>query len=210
MNAIPFSGSVLSGAFQIFAITHAGLPKEFTVESTSRFAGNILMAAGSVADSIERLLTNFKNIRWNAQIRVAMGGSFQRTMMGTIKFVKWLGGAAGVIGVAFDLYNVGSELKKGHKDIAAAYFCSAVGGAILTAAVLFNIVLAPVWVVIAVALMLGAAIYLALNIKNDIQLWFMACLWRKIPSGESTHPVIWPTGSIEIDALSKALQSGAQ
>lgn len=210
MNAIPFSGSVLSGAFQIFAITHAGLPKEFTVESTSRLAGNILMAAGSVADSIERLMTNFNNIRWNAQIRVAMGGSFQRTMMSSIRFVKWLGGAAGVVGVIFDFYNFGMEIHKGHNDIAAAYFCSAIGGGILTYAVLFSVILSPAWIVAAVILMLGAAIYLTLNIKTDIQLWLISCLWRKIPLDESAIPAIWPTGSIEIEAFSKALQSGAQ
>ncbi|CNE41288.1 T6SS effector BTH_I2691 family protein [Yersinia pseudotuberculosis] len=210
MNAIPFSGSVLSGAFQIFAITHAGLPKAFTVEATSRFAGNILMAVGSVADSVERLLTNFKSIRWNAQIRVAAGGNVQRMIMSSIKFIKWLGGAAGIVGVMFDFYNFGVEIRKKNYDIAVAYACSAIGGGILTIAVFLNITLAPAWIIVAVVLMIGAAIYLALNIKNDIQLWLMSCLWRKIPTGESIIPAIWPTSSIEIEALGKALQSGTQ
>jgi hypothetical protein len=65
-----------------------------------------------------------------------------------------------------------------------------------------------IWIVIAIALMLGAAIYLAFNIKNDIQLWLMSCLWRKIPPGDSAVPEIWPTSAIEIDAFGKALASG--
>ncbi|MDV5142742.1 T6SS effector BTH_I2691 family protein, partial [Chimaeribacter arupi] len=184
LKSLPFSGAVLSGAFQIFALTHAGLPKEFTVEATSRFAANIAMAAGAVADSIERLLRDFKGIRWNAQIRLALGAKAQRMMMRGLRFVKWLGGAAGVIGVVFDIYNAKLEWSKGKKDIAVAYACSALGGGILTYAVLFNIILSPVWITIAVVLMIGAALYLSLNIKNDIQLWLMRCLWRKIPADE--------------------------
>ncbi|EPK7282848.1 T6SS effector BTH_I2691 family protein [Citrobacter farmeri] len=209
VKAIPFAGSVLSGAFQIFALVHGGLPKEFNVEATSRFTASVFMAAGSVADSIERLLTNFKRIRWNAQIRVAMSGNFQRWMMRGIRFVKWFGGAVGLVGVIYDGINAYEEFKKGHIDIGIAYIFSAAGGLILTAAVIFSIVLSPFWIVVAVALMLGSAIYLALNIKNDIQLWLMSCLWRKIPVGEKTIPDIWPTSRIEMEQLGNALQSGA-
>ncbi|MDR3433474.1 MAG: T6SS effector BTH_I2691 family protein, partial [Rouxiella aceris] len=208
MKAIPLAGSVISGAFQIFALNHAGLPKTFTVESTSRFAGNILMAAGSVADSIERVLTNFKEIRWRAQIRVAMGGYFERNMMTMIRSVKWLGGAAGIIGVVFDFFNMGKEFTKGNMGTGIAYGLSGTGGGILTYGALFSVVLSPAWVIIAVVLMLGAAIYLALNIKNETQLWLMSCLWRKIPSGVNNAPEIWPASSIEIEALGKALESG--
>jgi hypothetical protein len=208
LKAIPLSGSVLSGAFQIFAMTHAGLPKAFAVESTSRFAGNILMAAGSVADSIERVLTNFREIRWRAQIRVAMGGRFERNTMTMLKGIKWFGGGAGIIGVVFDAVNALSEAWKGYYDTAIAYGLSAFGGGILTYGVLFSVVLSPAWIIIAVFLMLGAAIYLSLNIKNDIQLWLMSCLWRKIPPGDSAVPEIWPTSAIEIDAFGKALASG--
>ncbi|MTD29077.1 T6SS effector BTH_I2691 family protein [Erwinia sorbitola] len=208
MNAIPLSGSVLSGAFQIFALTHAGLPKEFNVEPTSRFAGNILMAAGSVADSIERVLTDFKGIRWRAQIRVTLGGRFERLMMRTLKFIKWLGGIAGIIGVVFDSYNFLDEFNKKNYDIAAAYFVSALGGGILFFAFMLKITLVPVLIIIAVVLMLGSALYLALNIKNDIQIWLMSCLWRKIPPGDGAIPEIWPTSAIELEELSTALESG--
>jgi len=210
MKAIPLSGSVLSGAFQIFALNHAGLPKAFTVESSSRFAANIMMAAGSLADSIERVLKDFKGIRWRAQIRVAMGGKFERNMMTTLKIVKWLGGAAGVVGVIFDLVNMTDEFKKEHYDVGFAYLFSAVGGGILTYGAIIGAVLSPVWIIIAVVLMLGSAIYLSLNIKNDIQLWLMSCLWRKNPPGEGLMPEIWPTSEIEMEAFGKALESGAQ
>ncbi len=208
MHAIPLAGSVLSGAFQIFAIVHAGLPKEFNVEATSRFSANIVMAAGSVADSVERLLTNFKRIRWNAQIRVAAGATTQRWMMRSIRFVKWLGGAAGIVGVVFDGINAYSEFNEGHIDIdiGIAYACSALGGGILTYAVFFSVILSPGLIIVAIILMLGSAIYLALNIKNDVQTWLMRCLWRNIPEDESSAPDIWPTSAMEIDALNKALQ----
>ena len=209
LKSLPFSGAVLSGAFQIFAVTHAGLPKEFTVEATSRFAANIAMAAGAVADSVERLLRDFKKIRWNAQIRLALGARAQRMVISALRFLKWLGGAAGVVGVVFDFYNFMREFNNDNYDIAIAYLSSAIGGGILTYAVFFSVVLSPIWIIIAVALMIGAALYLSLNIKNDIQLWLMRCLWRKIPADEKMTLDIWPTGTMEIEALGDALQSGA-
>jgi len=125
-----------------------------------------------------------------------------------LRSVKWLGGAAGIVGVAFDIYNLALEIQKENKDIAIAYACSALGGGILTYAVLFNVVLSPAWIIIAVTLMIGAALYLSLNIKNDIQLWLMSCLWRKIPADEKITPPIFPKET-EIKELEKALQSGA-
>jgi len=201
MKIIPLAGSVLSGAFHIFAILHAGLPKEFNVEATSRFSANIIMAVGSVADSVERVLTNFRSVRWNAQIRMAMGSDFQRLMIRSLRFVKWFGGAAGVVGFVFDAVSSFKEFSR------IAYACSAIGGGVLTYGALFSIVLAPGWIVLAVVLMLGAAIYLALNIKNEIQIWLMSCLWRSIPQGEKNVPEILPE-KLEIKALEKALQSG--
>ncbi|QGU89190.1 hypothetical protein [Erwinia sorbitola] len=75
-------------------------------------------------------------------------------------------------------------------------------------AFILKITLVPVLIIIAVVLMLGSALYLALNIKNDIQLWLMSCLWRKIPPGDGAIPEIWPTSAIELEELSTALESG--
>jgi hypothetical protein len=125
-----------------------------------------------------------------------------------IRSVKWLGGAAGIIGVVFDLANSYSEIKKGHIKIGVAYLFSAAGGGILTYGAIFSVALSPILIVIAVALILGSAIYLSLNIKNEIQRWLMSCLWRNVPMGESDIPEIWPTSSIEIEAFGKALESG--
>ncbi|WP_175558139.1 hypothetical protein [Nissabacter archeti] len=161
-----------------------------------------------MADSIERLLRDFKGIRWNAQIRLALGEKAQRMVMSGLRFVKWLGGAAGIVGVIFDFYHFVSEANNKNAGLAIAYLSSAVGGGILTYAVLFNVVLSPSWIIIAVTLMIGAALYLSLNIKNDIQLWLMSCLWRKIPADEKRIPPVLPRET-EIKELEKALQSGA-
>lgn len=210
LKSLPFAGSVLSASFQTYAIVHAGLPKEFTVEASSRFAANITMAVGAIADSVERLLNDFKSVRWKAQLRIGMGGNVQRFIMSSLKWIKWLGGAAGIVGAAFDFYSFVTEANKGHVDIAVAYLCSSLGGGILAVAVILNVTLAPVWIVIAVVLFFGSAIYLALNIKNDVQLWLMSCLWRKIPTDEKEIPPIWPTSSMEMAEFNKALTSGAQ
>ncbi|MBD8169925.1 hypothetical protein [Erwinia persicina] len=75
---------------------------------------------------------------------------------------------------------------------------------------------------IAVAILIGTAIYLAFQNRDSIQKWLIQCLWRRIPvdtdyakekqekymKAEAAELPVWPTMEMEMDELKLALGVG--
>lgn len=59
----------------------------------------------------------------------------------------------------------------------------------------------------AVILMLGAAIYIAIEGQDNIQKWLEQCLWQKIPNDNPEYklPPIYPTMEMEMYEFKQAL-----
>ncbi|MBD8109487.1 hypothetical protein [Erwinia persicina] len=75
---------------------------------------------------------------------------------------------------------------------------------------------------LAVAILIGTAIYLAFQNRDSIQKWLIQCLWRRIPvdtdyakekqekymKAEAAELPVWPTMEMEMDELKLALGVG--
>ncbi|SUX58174.1 Uncharacterised protein [Citrobacter braakii] len=104
--------------------------------------------------------------------------------------------------MAWDIYHFVDEYHKGNMGLATAYAVSAMAGAALvTSAVFTSLALGPVGLAIAIAFVLGSAIYIAMQSRDEIQKWLAATWWRQIPDGESEVPAVWPTMQMEMSQL---------
>jgi len=104
--------------------------------------------------------------------------------------------------VGWDIYHGGKEFQKGNFGLSAAYFISAAaGGTLVVSAMFSSLALGPVGLAIAIAFVLGSAIYIAMQSRDEIQKWLAASWWRQIPDDDSDAPAIWPTMQMEMSQL---------
>ncbi|MHA7848456.1 hypothetical protein [Serratia sp. D1N4] len=221
-EAMPFTLGVISGVLQVAALyTTADLKNKKTLstdqtEAHSRFWAGV---AGLGSTTLSVIETGIK------QFRLFADATSRMRVFSSETFVKWfigyggkgLGVVAGVVAVFYDGYHTGDEFYKGHFGLAAVYFLSAVAGAWVTAAVIWTIPVVGTF--IAVAILIGMAICLALNNRDNIQKWLLQCMWREIPVNtsfseenqkkykerEAADLPIWPTMQMEMNELKLAL-----
>ncbi|MHA7848458.1 T6SS effector BTH_I2691 family protein [Serratia sp. D1N4] len=223
-EAMPFTLGVISGVLQVAALyTTADLKNKKTLtadqkEAHSRFWAGV---AGLGSTTLSVIETGIKQFRLFAdatsRMRVFSSETFMKWFIGYGG--KGLGVVAGVIAAGFDLYHLGDEAYKGHAGLAIAYGLSGLAGIWISVAVVAAIPVAGTF--IAALILIGTAIYLAFNNRDNIQKWLVQCLWRTIPvdpddtkedqdtymKREAADLPIWPTMQMEMDELKLALDS---
>ncbi|MCU6670391.1 hypothetical protein M8013_16755 [Enterobacteriaceae bacterium H4N4] len=220
-EAMPFTLGVFSGVLQVAALfISADIHNKKTLtadqkEAHSRFWAGVIGLGSTTLGIIE---TGIK------QFRLFTSAASRLRVFSSETFLRWVGYAgkalgvvAGVIAMGYDFYHFGDEIYKGHRGLAAAYFFSGLAGLWLTIAVIWAI---PVLgTLIAVTILIGTAIYLAFQNRDNIQKWLVQCLWRRIPvdtvglkkeqekykAREAIDLPIWPTMKMEMDELKLAL-----
>ncbi|MBU9821823.1 hypothetical protein J1782_18155 [Rahnella sp. BCC 1045] len=220
-EAMPFTLGVFSGVLQVAALfISADIHNKKTLtsdqtEAHSRFWTGVIGLGSTTLGIIE---TGIK------QFRLFANASSRLRVFSSETFIKWvgyagktLGAVAGVITAGYDIYNFGNELYKGHQGLAIAYLFSGLAGLWLATAVIFAIPVIGTF--IAVAILIGTAVYLAFQNRDNIQKWLFQCLWRNIPvdadnskekqdkfkNREAAELPIWPTMKMEMDELKLAL-----
>lgn len=220
-EAMPFTLGVFSGVLQVAALyISADIhdKKVLTADQTEahrRFWAGVMGLGSTTLGIIETGIKQFR-LFTNAASRLRVFSS--ETFLKWIGYAgKTLGAVAGVIAAGYDLYHALDERYKGHIGLAAAYFSSAAAGAWLAVAVIWATPVIGTF--IAVAILIGAAIYLAFQSRDSIQKWLVQCLWRTIPvdaddakekqekykNREAADLPIWPTMKMEMDELKLAL-----
>ena len=220
-EAMPFTLGVFSGVLQVTALfISADIHNKKTLtadqkEAHSRFWAGVLGLGSTILGTVESAIKQFRLFA-NAASRLRVFSSE--------KFLRWvgyvgkaLGVVAGVIAAGYDLYHALNELNKGHFGLFVAYGMSGLAGLWLAAAVVWAIPVIGTF--IAVAILIGTAIYLAFNNRDNIQKWLVQCLWRRIPvDTDKTHEKqeeykqieaaelpVWPTMEMEMDEFKLAL-----
>ncbi|AWS52099.1 MULTISPECIES: T6SS effector BTH_I2691 family protein [Providencia] len=202
-SAIIVSAGGLSVILQSLALFHsADLSDKKTLsedqfEAHSRFlsgiAGIISGIIGVLDESVQRfvLLRSFKNI----------------TAYNTLKTVGVrLGVGAGIVAVAFDIFNAIDEIGKNNYGLFIAYLLSAASGVWLIFAALVSTI--PVFgTVIAVLIALGTAIFIAYEGQDNIQKWLEQCWWRRVPKHIPVDkwPEIYPSMWMEMAEFKRAI-----
>lgn len=144
-------------------------------------------------ESVQRfvLLRSFKNI----------------TAYNTLKTVGVrLGVGAGIVAVAFDIFNAIDEIGKNNYGLFIAYLLSAASGVWLIFAALVSTI--PVFgTVIAVLIALGTAIFIAYEGQDNIQKWLEQCWWRRVPKHIPVDkwPEIYPSMWMEMAEFKRAI-----
>lgn len=182
-EAMPFTLGVFSGVLQVAALfVSADIHNKKTLtadqqEAHSRFWAGVVGLGSTTLGIIETGIKQFR-LFTNAASRLRVFSS--ETFLKWVGYVgKAFGVVAGVIAAAYDFYHFGDEIYKGHRGLAAAYFFSGLAGLWLTAAVIWAIPV--IGTMIAVTILIGTAIYLAFQNRDNIQKWLIKCLWRRIP-----------------------------
>lgn len=220
-DAMPFTLGVVSGVLQVAALfISADVDNKKTLtadqkEAYSRFQAGVLGLGSTTLNIIETGIKQFR-LFTNATSRLRVFGS--EAFLRWVGYVgKALGVVAGVITAGYDFYHFGDEIYKGHRGLASAYFFSGLAGLWLTVAVIWAIPV--IGTMIAVAILIGTAIYLAFHNRDNIQKWLIRCQWRRIPVDtsftkedqeeyrrrEEKHLLIWPTMEMEMYELNLAL-----
>lgn len=221
-QAMPFTLGVCSGILQVAALfISADIHNKKTLtadqgEAHSRFWAGVLGLGSTTLGVIETGIKQFRLFANAAsRLRVFSSETFRRWVFGYLG--KALGVVAGVIAVGYDLYHALNEFNKGHTGLAIAYGLSAAAGVWLAVAVVAAIPVVGTF--IAVVFLIGTAIYLAFQNRDNIQKWLVQCLWRRIPVDiddpkveqekykmiEAAELPIWPTMKMEMDELKLAL-----
>ncbi|ELE9729721.1 hypothetical protein RM407_003400 [Enterobacter kobei] len=204
-TAVPLAGGVLSVVLQWNAVVGGGLPKNF--ESGSKFTANIVSAIGASAEAVDTVWREFRTIRLRGMVRLRYGAGMERFITQTLKVFKWVGAAAGVVAVLWDIVNsIDKMFFKENYSLGVAYLASAVGGGFLWASAMGWFALGSLGIIIFLVLVFGSAIYLASKEKDKIQKWLAATLWRKTPPDDKDIPAVMPTSKIEMDAFNKLMQ----
>ncbi|SPY78744.1 T6SS effector BTH_I2691 family protein [Providencia rustigianii] len=211
-SGMVIGAGIVSGILQSIALFHSAdlenkktLPEE-VVEAHSRFyagvAGIVSTSFGLVEEGMKRFAT-FENLAEKVLFRNST--AYKNLFIG---IGKGAGVVAGVISVAFDIYHADEEWGKNNKGLAIAYGLSAASGTWLIIIIFSKFFAAfAVLTLLAVLIMIGAAIYIAIEGQNKIQKWLEQCLWRKVPAHipQSEWPEIYPTMSMEMDAFERAI-----
>lgn len=220
-EAMPFTLGVFSGVLQVAALyISADIhdKKVLTADQTEahgRFWAGV-MGLGSTALGI--IETGIK------QFRLFANAASRLRIFSSETFLRWVGYAgktlgvvAGVIAAGYDFYHALDEFNKGHIGLFVAYGMSGLASVWLAVAIVWAIPVIGTF--IAVAILIGTAIYLAFQNRDSIQKWLVQCLWRIIPvdadytiedqniyrQREVADLPIWPTMKMEMDELKLAL-----
>jgi len=182
-EAMPFTLGVFSGVLQVAALLiSADIQNKKTLtadqtEAHSRFWAGVLGLGSTTLGIIETGIKQFRLFA-NASSRLRVFRS--ETFLRWVGYVgKALGVVAGVVAAGYDFYHAVYELNKGHTGLAVAYGLSGLSGLWLAVAVVWAIPVIGTF--IAVAILIGAAIYLAFQSRDSIQKWLIQCLWRRVP-----------------------------
>lgn len=211
-SGMVIGAGIVSGILQSVALFHSAdlenkktLPEE-VFEAHSRFyagvAGVVSASFGLVEEGMKRF-ASFENLAQKVLFRNST--AFKSLFIG---IGKGAGVVAGVISVAFDIYHADEEWGKKNKGLAIAYGLSAASGTWLIIIVFSKFFAAfAVLTLLAVLIMIGAAIYIAIEGQNKIQKWLEQCLWQKVPAHipQSEWPDIYPTMAMEMDAFERAI-----
>lgn len=222
-EAMPFTLGIVSGVLQVAALyISADIKGKKTLtadqkEAHGRFAAGVAGLASTTLNTIETGIKQFR-LFTDASSKLRIFGS--ETFLRWIEFGgKFLGAVGGGIVAGFDAYHAYDEYSKGHRGLMIAYVLSSVAGLWLSVAMVTAI---PVFgTFIAVVILIGTTVYLALNNRDKIQKWLLQCLWRRIPVNvahskekkeeyrqrEEADLPIWPTMQMEMDELKLALDS---
>lgn len=220
-QAMPFTLGVCSGILQVAALfISADIHNKKTLtadqgEAHSRFWAGVLGLGSTTLGIIETGIKQFRLFA-NAASRLRVFSS--ETFLRWVGYVgKAFGVVAGVIAVGYDIFHSFNEFNKGHTGLAVAYGLSGFAGAWVAVAVVAA--LPVIGTFIAVAILIGTAIYLAFQNRDNIQKWLVQCKWRRIPIDpddikekqdkykkiEAAELPVWPTMKMEMDELKLAL-----
>jgi hypothetical protein len=212
-QSLPFAGCVFAMIMQVGAVSKSAaslMQGQLTgAEKVSKFIADTIGAGGTLLDAVERVIFKFKSLRLKSLVRLNFG---RAGAVGLEKGLKYAGRACaafGYVAVAWDIYNFIDEYQKGNMGLSAAYAISSIAGAALvTSSVFTSLALGPVGLAIAIAFVLGSAIYIAMQSRDEIQKWLAATWWRQIPVGESDVPAVWPTMQMEMSQLQQLVGGG--
>ncbi|EKT56023.1 hypothetical protein [Providencia burhodogranariea] len=151
------------------------------LEENSRFVAG---AAGAVGGFFGVLETGIKDFVQTPNVFNARAFNQLKALEAASKVVgRGLGLFAGIVTVGFDSYHALEEWNKGNISLMAAYGLSAASGAWLTC-IIFASTLSPLGLAItlvALAMMLISAVWIAIEGQDNIQKWLARCLWRNVP-----------------------------
>ncbi len=204
---------VLSGILQTVAVLSSadfGNKKTLTkdqLEENSRFYAGAVAVLGTSFGVIETGIKEYIRVHSMSTTRTFNGLKSLETVSKILG--KFFGLAAGIVTVAFDFYHMVEEGGKGNIGLSWAYGASAATG-VWFIFLIFASSLTPIGLVItlvAVILMLGTAIYIAIEGQDNIQKWLEQCLWQKIPNDNPKYqlPPIYPTMKMEMYEFKQAL-----
>ena len=185
------------------AVVGGGLPKG--LESGSKFTANIISSIGASAEVLDTLWREFRTIRLRGVVRLRYGASLERFITQNLKVFKWVGAAAGVVAVLWDVVDGIDEIffKKNY-SVGVAYLVSAVGGGFLWFSAMEWLSLTPFGIILYLVLVFGSAIYMASKEKDKIKKWLAAMWWRAIPPDDKDIPSIMPE-PIEMNSFAKLM-----
>ncbi|MDA6077646.1 hypothetical protein O0544_18875 [Edwardsiella anguillarum] len=186
-----------------------GAGAAYGAEKVTKFIADTIGAGGTLLDAAERVIFKFKSLRLKSLVRLRYGKVGMIKLADRIQLAGKVCAAFGYVAVTWDAYNGYEEYLKGNTGLAIVHAISALaGGALVTSAVFTSLALGPAGLAIAIALVLGSAIYIAMRSRDDIQKWLAAIWWRQIPEGESEVPAIWPTMQMEMSQLQQLVGGG--
>ena len=82
---------------------------------------------------------------------------------------------------------------------------SSVAGGLILSGLINSLVLGSIGIALALILVFGSAIYMAIKGADDIQKGLSQCLWRNVPEGLYSLPAIYATSEMEINAFNDAV-----
>lgn len=162
---------------------------------------------GASAEVLNNVWRNFRSIRLRGIVRIQLGTGVERFISTALRGVMWVGAAAGIVAVLWDLIHMVVSFRSGDTDRGIAYLASMAGGAFLWVAAMGWLTLGPLGIVVCLVLVFGAAIFLASKEKDEIQKWLAAMWWRYIPVDDKDIPEIMPE-TAEMDSFNKLMQQG--
>ncbi|AIR66364.1 T6SS effector BTH_I2691 family protein [Cedecea neteri] len=207
-QSLPFAGCVFAMVMQVGAVSKSASSlmqgQLVGAEKMSKLIADTIGAGGTLLDAVERVIFKFKSLRLKPLVRLSFGRAGAVGLEKGLQFAGRACAAFGFVAVGWDVYHGGQEFSNGNFGLSAAYFLSAFsGGTLVISAMFSSLSLGPIGLAIAITFVLGSAIYIAMQSRDEIQKWLAATLWRQIPEGENETPAIWPTMQMEMSQLQK-------
>ena len=84
-------------------------------------------------------------------------------------------------GVIYDISHSIDEFIAGNWGLGSLYFTSAAAGSVIIYVLIFAPLWGPIAMIISLIILLGTAIFIALDLPNNLQKWLQQCLWGKLP-----------------------------